>query len=189
MKTTKTSKAVPSPRSTPPDGPKAIAAVKTVKMTYEKAIQVHKDSIAVVLTKFTDLLATLPTTQLPQASVFINDLEQVTKDIKDSIKSRIKDLVSAGGQVATDAGTKRMTVNGYVLEIQPSRTGLDPKAVETKLRAKGLDPEVGMDAEVKYKVNEGKLTSLVASGKMTQDEVETCRYPAEYKVMSPKKVE
>lgn len=125
----------------------------------------------------------------PQLWDTVKRMEELSKEYVESVKGFVKELVVNEGKNATDAGTKRLVRNGYELEVQPMGGGLTDKQVEALIRAKGIPPLWAMDSTVVYTVNEGKLKDLVAKGKLTEDELETCRAPKGWKVMGPKKVQ
>jgi hypothetical protein len=62
------------------------------------------------------------------------------------------------------------------------------KTVEALLRAKGLQPDKYMGRKVVYEVDESMLQSLVDIGNITTDELEACRPPLAYNVMTPRSV-
>lgn len=102
------------------------------------------------------------------------------------LKLRVGKLVAARGTVVTDKGTKRFVENGWSAETQPTRTGFDPKKVESLLRMRGVRPETAMDSVVTFKVNEGKLADAVKAGVLTEDELEMLRYDIAFRVMVKK---
>lgn len=112
-------------------------------------------------------------------------LERVQK----MVKERLLTLAVSQGRVATEKGTRRLQVGGWELEARVHRSGLDPKRVEGLLRAKGLPVEQYMDPTISYKVNENRLEGGVNLGKLTADEVESCRYELNYTLQPLKKVE
>ena len=127
--------------------------------------------------------------EMPEALAFVRKSEALLEDTGKLVKERVKALVLQNGTKATEAGTKRLTIGGYVLEVQPAATGYDGKRVEALLRAKNIYLDQGMDSTVSWKVNEGKLENLVREKKLSNQELKTCLKDESWKVMSPKKEE
>lgn len=125
----------------------------------------------------------------PQLWDTVKRMEELSKEYVESVKGYVKELVVNEGKNATDAGTKRLVRNGYELEVQPMGGGYVDEKVESLIRAKNIAPLLAMDSTITYKTNEGKLKDLIAKGKLTEDELETCRAPKGWKVMGPKKVQ
>lgn len=119
----------------------------------------------------------------------IKDMENLTENYVELAKKSVERYVLENGKVVTDAGTRRWSSHGLVLEIQPQGSGYDNKSLEALLRAKSIDPAHGMDSTVQLKANEGKLADLVKRKKVTQAELDTCRKSGGWKVMGPKKEE
>lgn len=104
-------------------------------------------------------------------------------------RARVVDFVSKHGKRISDAGSMELDLgNGMVQPMLVQKSGHDPKKVEAMLRAKNLSVDDYMDIEVKYKYSEGKAAVLVASKKITADELETCRYETTYRVTKSKPV-
>jgi hypothetical protein len=137
---------------------------------------------------FASQLSNLTPEQYPHALQFIKVTEKLTEDAAKLLKPMVIELVKGQGNKATDLGTMRLNVGGFTLEIQPNSTGkLEEKKVEALLRAKGLDVETHMDAVVTYEVNESKLNAAMKAGRLSKDELDTCRKGESWKLMSPKK--
>ena len=113
-----------------------------------------------------------------------NAIEETAKQVKAMVVAIVKER----GNQTTSTGSKELIAAGWKLRIQPWRTGYDSKKVEALLRAKGLQPASHMDSKITYSVNEMKLGALVATGTLTQEELETTRYEETYTVRSPEPV-
>lgn len=136
---------------------------------------------------FASSISNLTPDQYAPAIQFIRTTEKLAEDAGKVLKPLIVGTVKARGKRETDAGTMRLTLGDYKLEIQPMSTALDEKKVEALLRAKGMNPNTHMDTVIKYKVNQGKLDTLVSEGKLSKDELEGCKPAENWKVMTPKK--
>ncbi len=64
----------------------------------------------------------------------------------------------------------------------PTKTGTDPAKLETMLRAKGLDPIICMDTEVRYKLNPTKALRAVVGGQISQADLDSCAYDPAFRV-------
>jgi len=116
----------------------------------------------------------------------MREVAKISADIEKVAKGRVLELVTHKGEVVTDKGTRRYVEDGYVFEARPSRSGTDPKKLEALFRAKGLDPERGMDTVITYKVSEHKLFHAIERGDLTTAEVEACKYEESWTVLTPK---
>jgi hypothetical protein len=162
------------------------ALAKTAKLASIEAIETASFRL---WEAFASNLSRLAPEQYPQAIQFVKTIGKLAEDSEKALKQMVVPLLKEKGAVATDAGTRRMTVSGYELEIQPTGNGYDSKKVEALLRAKAIDVTLGMDQEISYKLNETKLATLVGLGRMSKEELETCKKEEGWKMMSPKKKE
>lgn len=136
-------------------------------------------------------LATLLGSELPvkQLAPLFSQMKEWEKNLTDLAKvgrARLLDTLDKRGEVVTEAGTRRATVDGWVLEARPQKTALDAGRVEALLRAKSLDVTAHMDSVISYKVNLGKLDQLISEGVLTADELATCRPELSYALQTPK---
>lgn len=128
---------------------------------------------------------------VPQASDILtelNTLSAVVESLAKVAKEKLKLVVLQDGEVATDAGTRRLERDGWRLEVRPYRTGLDSRKVEKLLRAKQAPLDKYMNTKVTYEVDSDKLLSAVEAGVFTQDELNTCKYDENWVLQSPKRV-
>ena len=133
-------------------------------------------------------LATLPPERYGEAMEFLSFIEKATEGLKTTFGERVKETVLKDGTQTTEKGTREWLMGGYCVRAIPTRTGVDPKKLEARLRAKGLNPEVAMDATLAYKVNEVKLATAIASGKLTREEADGCKYELNYKLAVERQV-
>lgn len=119
----------------------------------------------------------------------IKDWERNLESLAKNGRDRLLTLVLEKGYEATESGTRRVEIEGWELEARPRRTGVDPKRLEALLRAKQLDPAKYMATEVKFVLSEEKLRQALEDGAMTNDELQTCAYPLEFNLQTPKKIE
>lgn len=170
--------------------PKTTALAKKAEPTGLASIEAIEGGMMRLWQAFSDGLMKLTPEQVPQALQFIKTTNKLSEDAEKLLKPMVIALVKATGKKTTDAGTMRATHSGYELEIQPNGSGsyID-KSVEALIRAKGLDVNSAMDAEVSYTTNTGKLDNLIQLKVITQAELDTCKKAESWKVMSPKKKE
>lgn len=102
-----------------------------------------------------------------------------------SVKQAIRVLVAQRGDRVEGTASLALRLPGATLRIKPHRTGYDSKKVEALLRSHGIDPSVGMDADVKWKANADKLAMLQGQGRFTEDHLASCKYDLSWDVMSP----
>jgi len=178
--TKRTAKKPPAKRAT---------ALVSVKPTMPPAPLTTTETLTRVQYALMQLGATLSNVadaDLGQTMATVRQFGDVLEAAEASMKARILPYIKANGMTVTEKGSMRATINGYMLEAQPTRTGYDSKKVEALLRARGIEPETAMDAVVTYKVNEGKLADTVRSGAVSTDEAEATRYDLNYRVMVKK---
>lgn len=165
--------------------PEKLKALTVVKPTLPPAPPTTQEvmvRVSQALMQLGGALAQVRPEQYGEVLTTIKSFEGVLEAAQVNLDNKIKALVQANGKVETEKGTKRLEVGGYTLGIVPTRTGYDPKRVEALLRAKGHQPDVGMDPVITYRVNETRLKGGVALGQLTEDELETCRYDLKFKV-------
>lgn len=111
-------------------------------------------------------------------------------DMKSGLEDKVKILLEQKGEQVTEKGSRSYTENGVTLTMRPTRTGLDPRKLEQLLRMKKLKLTEYMDEEVtvKYKVNQSKLDMQAAAKKLTDAELEQCKYDESWS-LQPTKVE
>lgn len=127
-------------------------------------------------------LAALPPERYGEAMEFLSTMEKAVEGLRTTFGARVKDKVLEDGTKTTEKGTREWVMNGYLVRAIPTRTGVDAKKLEPKLRAKGLDPTVAMDATMAYKVSETKLAVAVSKGLITQEEVDSCKHDINYRL-------
>ena len=146
--------------------------------------------VDLVVSGITDLARAFGGDLVPERAVRafsqLKQIEDAVDKVAKVARTQVLELVRKSGQVFTDAGSIRAQFGEFVVEARPTRTGYDPKRVEALLRAKELDLQRYMDAEVVYKLNTGKLADAVAKKKISADELETCRYEPSYALQKPK---
>ena len=164
----------------------AVAKKTSVPLVSVEAVEQELDVVlqrmALVISKVTDA-------QQGEALLMVRSAGRAIEDTETVLKQRIVDFLTKNGVQTTEKGTLQASVGGFRLEVQPTRTGADPKKVEGLLRAKGLDPSLGMDAKVSYVPNDGKLADAVRNGKLTEDELASCQYALSYRLITPKREE
>jgi hypothetical protein len=141
------------------------------------------------LSKLSSFLAALTPETAGGLYSLITRINDVTSDLKGETRDRILTLVKEHGNQKTDKGTMQFMAGGWVMEIQPTRTGFDAKKLEAMLRAKGHDAELCMDAKVSYVANDGKVADAVRRKLITEDEAASCKYDPSYRVMEPRKLD
>lgn len=162
---------------------KALARPRAVSI---KLVDVEHE-LDIALKRLALSISTITDEQQPEALTVVRSFGRVIEDTEAVLKQRIVEWLKTNGTQTTEKGTLQARVAGYVMEIQPTRTGMDGKKLEALLRAKGLDPSLGMDAKVSYTPNEGKLADAVRVGKLSEDELATCQYDTSYRLITPKK--
>ena len=141
-----------------------------------------REPVVALMRDVAQQLAALPPERYGEAMEFLSFLEKATEGLKTTFGERVKDAALANGTLKTEKGTKEWLTNGYSIRAVPTRTGIDPKKLEARLRAKGLDPAVAMDQTIAYKVSEPKLAVAIAGGKLTREEADGCKYELNYKL-------
>lgn len=94
-------------------------------------------------------------------------------------------VLSDGEHVPETKGTVELVKDGVRFRVQRTRTGIDPKKLESKLRAIGLDPIHWMDVKITHTVNGEKLKVLLLNEYITADELPALEYDVSYSVKQP----
>ena len=132
------------------------------------------------------LSSPLPPLELSKVMTLLKDVEQLHKDLSSAAKKQAIALLEKEGKQTTEKGSRELTVDSVVLSMRPTRTGLDPKKVEARIRAKGLEPDGFMTATVSYSLKDDTAVSLVAKKVVSQDELETLNYDKSWAVQPVK---
>ena len=169
----------------------AIVKVLTPKQIQTLGTWVQEAGLAVNngLTRLSQVLSetNLPDNVMGLAWGKVKEWAKAMETIEDIAKKKMASAVQARGVKDPDTkGTMRLEVgDGMVVPIRPWRTGIDDKKLEAMLRAKGLDPERGMDTVVTYKKNDTKLGTLIGEKVITSDELAQCEYEFKAVVLAP----
>lgn len=131
----------------------------------------EKNKLMSTLAGFASALSSLTPEQVPAALDIAIGLKKLGEEVADRLRERLAETVAKDGEVYTDKGSKRASIGGWKVTVIPTKTGTDPKKLESKLRALGKDPANYMDATITYKVNIGKLSLLVQTGDLTLADV------------------
>lgn len=162
----------------------------------KKPDSIQKLSVKALGEGFNDLLKKLADYMSQPLSVAQKvNLYGLTKRMEDEVEAAVKqsrqwamELVLTKGEQTTDKGTKRLVINGLMVEAQPMKTGYDDKKVQAMLLSKNMALESGMNQVVSYTVNDDKLAMLITKQLITEDELENCRADMSYRLMRPKPV-
>jgi hypothetical protein len=170
---------------------KIVAALS--KLTKPEPVAITVSSVRTemesALTHMAEAIAVAKAEELPQAHKLMKRIGDALEVLDVTVKRNLIAAVQQGGAQTTEKGSKEMLIGKFNVQISPTRTGYDSKKVEALCRAKGMDPGHLMDTQVVFKVNEGKQADAVKSGKMTADEMETCRYDVNFKVQKCEEVQ
>lgn len=124
-----------------------------------------------------------------QLAMTYNAISSWTKnltELHDNAKKRlVKTLVEKGAQVS-DAGTMKLTVDGWELEARPAGRIWDETRVMALLRGKQLPLDKWMRPTVKYAVDEKQLAVLQELGKLTAAEINACKLERGYALQPPR---
>lgn len=142
----------------------------------------EKKQMMTALHAFASALSNLTEEQVPDAFDTVDKMQKLSDEVREQLRTRLLLFLNVHGSTKGDKGTKEAESGGYLLQAIPTRTGIDPKKLEALLRRKRLDVESGMDATITFKVNEDKLARLVASGQLSEQDREACRYERAYRV-------
>jgi len=127
----------------------------------------------------------LPAPVLAETFDMLKGYEDAVSDVAGVARGKLLDMLKEKG---SGESSLKLTVGDWELSARPRKTGLDAKKLEAVLRAKGIDPTNYMTTKVTYEVDPTRAPLLIADGKLTQAELDTCVPPIEYNLMRPKKV-
>ena len=177
----------PIKKSTP-DTPQALAMRNALtKAALPLPISAARTTVEQALTPFASALrGPIKPADLAEVSEALANIETVIGDYRQVARARVLELLVEHGQVVTDKGTKRATVDGWVFEARPTKTGHDARKLEALIRAKGANPAQYMETVITYKVDENKIHSMLSDGVMTKDELDTCKPVEGWSVQTPK---
>lgn len=146
-----------------------------------------RNKLWLALADYSQSLAKISTEEAPVAYEVALDLVKLADEVKEKLRERLIDHTQINGQQVGDKGTLEAVMGDKVVRCIPTRTGLDPKQIEGLMRSKGLDPNTNMRSTVTYAVDYEKISDLINMGKLTNSEVEKCRYDKAHRiqVLSP----
>lgn len=166
-------------------------ATKIVKTAPKAALLVPDDTVRKYgndyLTAASLILSqtNLPVPVLAETFDMLKGYEDAISDVAGVARGKLLDLLKEKG---SGESSLKLTVGDWELSARPRKTGLDAKKLEALIRAKGIDPTNYMTTKVTYEVDPARTELLIADGKLTQAELDTCVPPIEYNLMRPKKV-
>ena len=161
-----------------------VKAPKTGALTFEDKV---KQLLRTLAQRLSD--KTLAPAQLSMTYNAIKDWKDNLDALADNAKNRLLALAQEKGAVVSDAGTKRVIMDGWVLEARPMGAIWDEKKVMALLAGKGMPLDKWMQTTVTHKVDETKLGVAVETGKLTEDEVNSCRRARTFVLQPPHQVE
>lgn len=131
-----------------------------------------------------ELASTISDLALPDVAPVHDHLATMIKameQLKDLMEARVIEAVRRDGQQVSEKGSMSMLAGNTELRIQPTRTGLDPKRLEAKLRAKGIEPGKFMRQKVTFEIDPVKVKGL--SSVLSDAEVKSCMYDLNYRAI------
>lgn len=154
----------------------------TDKLAKKPALAVAEENLLLVRGTMVSLSETIGKLAKPDSLgrclVELKQLESAIQDIRGGVEDKVKTILLEQGEQTTEKGSRALTVNGITVTMRPTRTGIDSKKLERLLRIKGLKLTDYMDEQVTvtYKVNMSKVEMSTVAGKLTDDELEQCKY-------------
>lgn len=109
-------------------------------------------------------------------------LESSFTQLREMMQDRALARVRTEGTRTTEKGTMDLATDEHLLRAIPTRTGVDPKVFEARLRAKRIDPAVWMRTKITYEWDPDKSPGVVAAGVMTATELDSCKYKPSYRL-------
>jgi len=124
------------------------------------------------------------------ASVYtqLKGIEDILTDMGKLARDRLLAYVKSEGTQVTEGGSLKASFGNFEVSAIVRSAGYDAKKVQVMLRSKGLDATAGCDTEIKYKPNPDKLEALVSTGKMTAQELKSCKADVEYRLERPVRI-
>ena len=169
----------------------ALSVTKAVdgnQLAYSTALPMAKQLIADGLQQLTGLVAmrNLQPVELREIFDYSKGVEDAVKEASGFARARVLELALRVGEATGTNGDSRKLVypDGRFTLAKIQRSGTDPKKFEAALRAKGVNVEKYMVAEIKYKLPsdfDGPARA-VDEGVFSADEVKTFDHEPTYAV-------
>lgn len=168
-------KAAPAPKTTAITAPKKPGALATIRGAVEKA--------TTALTEMATLLSSNPKPGPLATAYFVIDKQwkKIIEAQREEARALLLNLVQDHGEAVEgskcDTGVN-IDYDGETFRVirRAPRSNLpDAARFNQLLQSKGLALEAGCDQEISYKPNADKIAALVASKKLTAEEVDNCR--------------
>lgn len=184
-----------SDRLAPTEVPNSLA--KTPKEWIELAKQQYTESIA---SAGAALLQTTTPAEIAEIQDFFIRAKKGAEKFVENSKKRLLQEVLRQGKKITKKGSIGLIVShkpngdpdrGVIAKVKSTKLQADK--VEKLLRSKNLDPDVHMDVEKSWSVNEMKLEAAITKELLTRQEVEACRlafdpnHPSDYYTLGESK--
>lgn len=116
----------------------------------------------------------------------VRKTEKVLEEDEEILKPHIVEALKSKGTTPEGQKQKILSVGGWVLKMHPTKTGLDPKKVETGLVMKDKDPKKYMIEVKSYKLPiEGSREEAKLKALFTEAELKDMEYTESWTVKTP----
>lgn len=188
MSTKKPTKKVP--KKSPAKKPKPTAMAAMIKAenaepraTPEGVGMVFRGSLAAL----SGLIPTLSEPQLAQLDANLRPIQKAFEACHKQVKERLALAVKQLGKPFNENGSLEAHIPGYRLQSWKTPSRLDHSKVFALLGGKGIAPSVvGIPKPVEYTLDESNLSTLLAKGVISQEELDSCKTAERWVLQEPK---
>ncbi len=147
------------------------------------SIEESASQLKAVLRQYAESLAALKDEELGPAVQFASSLGKLSEEVYDRLVERGLLYLNVHGESVGDKGTKRAEIGEYEVSAIPTRTGIDPRKLESALRAMGIPVEAAMVPTTSWAIDQNKLAALhINHPKFTQAILDNCKYDKSYRL-------
>lgn len=122
----------------------------------------------------------------------LREVKKVVTDERSGLEQALRPSIVVmlkAAEKTTDKGGRELEMDGLRVAMHRTRTGLDPKKVEARLRAMGKEPDAVMDTVLTFKIPDptterfAKLVTLLGP-----DAVKDCQYEESWTISTPEEL-
>lgn len=129
------------------------------------------------------LAADAPNEVKVSARQWLKEATKVFEDLEDALNEQLKTRVLADGTEASENGSKEIQLDDCTVQAVIKNAGYDTAKTYSMLLSKGLDPNVYMNKEIKYKPDNKKLAILASGGRIGSEDLEDCKAVKDYRLV------
>lgn len=178
---------------------KAVTAATRVKhpkvgaLAKTEAVKPNAQNVGVALRAglgmLSSLIPNMNGVELAQLDTTMRPISKAIEACHKLVKDRLLAAVKATGKPFNENGSLEAQLPGFRLQAWRNAPKLDAGKVFALAGGKGILPNaIGTPREVEYDLDESKVKALVEEGKISQEELDSCKTSERWILQEPKPV-